>query len=228
LRREQCILEGDMDPDVNSLDKERALAIVPLSRETEQRMSIFVELIGRWRQTTNLISPSSLRRIWTRHIADTAQLTYLAPQAVKWVDLGSGNGFPGLVVAICLASDPLASVHCIESDRRKCAFLREVAHATGAPAEIHCTRAEFLADLPIGAIDVVTARALASFPRTLQLSLPAIRQGAIGIFPCGRSSESTMRVEAQRRGLAIEAIPSLLDPHCKIVVVQKSNPQSPT
>ena len=97
----------------------------------------YVDLLARWRKTTNLISESTFASVWTRHIADSAQLLALAPGAIRWVDMGSGAGFPGLVIAIQLAGVPGAVVHCIESDQRKCAFLREAARATGAAATIH-------------------------------------------------------------------------------------------
>ena len=96
----------------------------------------------RWRKTTNLIAESTFASVWTRHIADSAQLLALAPGARRWVDMGSGAGFPGLVIAIQLADVPGAVVHCIESDQRKCAFLREAVRATGAAATIHPKRVE--------------------------------------------------------------------------------------
>src|SRR5208283_5710867 len=97
-------------------------------------------MLARWRKVTNLISATSFDDVWLRHIADSAQLLDLAPHAKRWVDLGSGAGLPGMVLAICLAGQPGAEVHLIESDQRKCAFLREVARSTGAPARIHCAR----------------------------------------------------------------------------------------
>ena len=115
-------------------DRRAALRLVPVSRETEDRLATFVELLDRWRHKINLISNSTFPSVWTRHIADSAQLMALAPQAKRWVDMGSGAGFPGLVIAIQLADVPGAIVHCIESDGRKCAFLREAARATGAAA----------------------------------------------------------------------------------------------
>ncbi len=118
-------------------DRRAALRLVPVSRETEDRLAIFVELLDRWRHKTNLISNPTFASVWTRHIADSAQLPALAPEAKRWVDMGSGAGFPGLVIAIQLADVPGAVVHCIESDQRKCAFLREAARATGAAATIH-------------------------------------------------------------------------------------------
>ena len=115
-------------------DRRAALRLVPVSRETEERLATFVELLDRWRHKINLISNPTFASVWTRHIADSAQLIALAPDAKRWVDLGSGAGFPGLVIAIQLADVPGAVVHCIESDGRKCAFLREATRATGAAA----------------------------------------------------------------------------------------------
>src|SRR3974390_3446732 len=108
-----------------AVDRSTALALVAVSRETEERLTTFVDLLRRWRKVTNLVSESTFASVWTRHIADSAQLIALVPRATRWVDIGSGAGFPGLVMAIQLAGIPNAVVHCIESDKRKCAFLRE-------------------------------------------------------------------------------------------------------
>ena len=116
-------------------NRRAALRLVPVSRETEDRLATYVDLLARWRKTTNLIAESTFASVWTRHIADSAQLLALAPQARRWVDLGSGAGFPGLVIAIQLADVAGAAVHLIESDQRKCAFLREAVRVTGAAAQ---------------------------------------------------------------------------------------------
>src|SRR5271166_7033365 len=125
-----------------AVDRSTALAFVAVSHETEERLIAFVDLLQRWRKITNLVSESTFASVWTRHIADCAQLIALAPAAKRWVDMGSGAGFPGLVIAIQLAGVPDAVVHCIESSQRKSAFLREAARATGAPAQIHAQRVE--------------------------------------------------------------------------------------
>ena len=127
------------DPSGEQLAENRraALRLVPVSRETGDRLAAYVDLLARWRKTTNLIAGSTFPSVWTRHIADSAQLLALAPTARRWIDMGSGAGFPGLVIAIQLADVPGAVVHCIESDQRKCAFLREAVRATGAAATIH-------------------------------------------------------------------------------------------
>ncbi|MGB7253590.1 MAG: RsmG family class I SAM-dependent methyltransferase, partial [Xanthobacteraceae bacterium] len=96
-------------------DRARGLALTPVSRETEARLDHFVTLLLQWQQHTNLIAPSTEPTIWTRHIADSLQLLDLAPNAKIWVDLGSGGGFPGLVIACALADKPGVQVHLVES-----------------------------------------------------------------------------------------------------------------
>src|SRR5581483_10967027 len=102
-----------------SEDRARALAMNPVSRETEQRLDRFVELLLKWQRVNNLIADSSVEHLWTRHIADSLQLLALAPHARTWIDLGSGAGFPGLVLACALADIPGALVHLIESNAKK-------------------------------------------------------------------------------------------------------------
>src|SRR5215470_3088320 len=120
-------------------DRAEAFALTPVSRETEERLERFVELLLAWQKTTHLVSPASIPKLWTRHVADSLQLLDLAPQARLWVDLGSGGGFPGLVLACALADRPKADgaqVHLVESNSRKAAFLREAVRITGAPAMV--------------------------------------------------------------------------------------------
>ena len=112
-----------------SADRERALALTPVSRETTARLDRFVETLLDWQQRMNLIAPSTIPILWTRHVADSLQLLALAPTARVWADLGSGAGFPGLVIACALADTDGAQVHLIESNGKKAAFLREAVRA---------------------------------------------------------------------------------------------------
>jgi 16S rRNA (guanine527-N7)-methyltransferase len=171
-------------------DRTAALKLVPVSRETLARLDAYVELLGQWRRAVNLISDSSFTEIWTRHVADSAQLLALAPNAKIWVDMGSGAGFPGLVVAIQLADQPGARVHLIEADQRKCAFLREATRITGAPAVIHNERIEIAASQITDAVDAVTARALAPLPKLVDFAKIWLDKAAIGVFPRGRTREA--------------------------------------
>ncbi|THD46255.1 MAG: 16S rRNA (guanine(527)-N(7))-methyltransferase RsmG [Bradyrhizobium sp.] len=201
-------------------DRQRALALVPLSKDVEARLAIYVDLLARWRTITNLISATSFSEVWTRHIADSAQLLPLVPEARRWVDLGSGAGFPGLVIAIVLADVEGARVHCIESDRRKCAFLREVVRATGAPAEIHAERVEDVAPEALLPVDAATARAFAPLPRLIELAKVWIVHGAVGIFPRGRTAESQLEALPDAPDLSIDVLASRLDPESAIVRVR--------
>ena len=174
--------------DALAADRKAALRLVPVSRETEERLAVFVALLDRWRHKINLIADSTFARVWTRHVADSAQLLALAPEAKRWLDMGSGAGFPGLVIAIELANVPGAIVHCVESDQRKCAFLREAARLTGAAARIHPARVEAIDPESLGPVDAVTARAFAPLPLALELARPWIERGATAVFPRGESS----------------------------------------
>jgi 16S rRNA (guanine527-N7)-methyltransferase len=208
-------------------DRDRAFALVPLSPETEARLAVYVDLLARWRKATNLVSEASFAEVWTRHIADSAQLLALAPHARRWVDMGSGAGFPGMVIAIQLADVAGARVHCIESDRRKCAFLREVARAAGAPAEIHAARIESIDPQALAPVDAVTARALAPLPRLIEFAKVWIAHGAVGVFPRGRSAEAQLETHPPAPDLAIDLVASKLDPEAAIVRV-RSAPKAPS
>jgi 16S rRNA (guanine527-N7)-methyltransferase len=174
---------------MNRDDRSAALRLVPVSRETLARLDVYVELLGQWRRAVNLISEGSFAEVWTRHVADSAQLLALAPNARVWVDMGSGAGFPGLVIAIQLADQPGARVHLIESDQRKCAFLREAVRVTAAPVIVHNDRIETAAPRITDAVDAVTARALAPLPKLVDFAKIWLDKGAIGVFPRGRTTE---------------------------------------
>src|SRR5580692_6700232 len=118
-------------------DKAAALALTPVSRETETRLDRYVELLLAWQAKTNLVAASTLPNVWTRHISDSLQLLTLAPSAKAWADLGSGGGFPGVVLACALAETPGTRVHLVERNAKKAAFLREALRVTSAPGIIH-------------------------------------------------------------------------------------------
>jgi 16S rRNA (guanine527-N7)-methyltransferase len=203
-------------------DRRAALDLLAVSRETAERLSLFVDLLGRWRNVTNLISAGSFDDVWLRHIADSGQLLDLAPQARRWVDLGSGAGFPGMVLAIRLAGQPGAEVHLIESDQRKCAFLREAARATGAPARIHCARIESIASDSLAPVDAVTARALAPLPIVLDFASVWLIRGAVGVFPRGRTGEAQLHALPGPLDLRFETVASRIDVRAAILIVRRS------
>ena len=167
-------------------DKTAALALTPVSRETEARLDRFVELLLQWQAKTNLVAPSTLPHLWTRHIADSLQLLTLAPSAKVWVDLGSGGGFPGVVLACALADTSGAVVHLVERNAKKAAFLREALRVAGARGVVHGKRIEDIVDSPAGPIDCVTARALAPLHELVGFAEPLVRRGAKAFFLKGQ------------------------------------------
>ena len=207
-----------LSPDL-AADRARALALTPVSRETLDRLDRFVETLLAWQQRINLIAPSTEPKLWTRHIADSLQLLALAPQAKTWVDLGSGGGFPGLVIACALADKPGARVHLVESSTKKAAFLREAARATGAPAQIHAVRIEDFVENLSMAVDVVTARALAPLVRLLAATYPLLKTGTLGLFPKGQDVDAELTEAAKCWSIQSSLAPSLTDPNAKIVRV---------
>ena len=201
-------------------DRASALRLVPVSRETEERLGIYVDLLSRWRRVTNLISEPSFAEVWTRHIADSAQLLDLVPHARRWIDLGTGAGFPGMVLAILLADGAGAVVHLVESDQRKCAFLREVARETGAAARIHAARIESIDPETLMPVDAVTARALAPLPVLLDLATVGLAHGAVGVFPRGKSVDAQLRDRPGPADLTFATVASKIDPSAGILIVR--------
>ena len=202
-------------------DRAAALGLVRASRETAERLDVYVDLLGRWRGAVNLVGEASFASVWTRHIADSAQIVHLVPGARRWVDIGSGAGFPGLVIAIQLAHVQGACVHCIESDHRKCAFLREVVRATGAAAEIHPERVENVDAAGLGPVDAVTARAFAPLPATLDLAKVWLDSGAVGAFPRGRSALGQLEAFPHAQTYSVEVVPSVVDKEAAILLIRR-------
>jgi 16S rRNA (guanine527-N7)-methyltransferase len=201
-----------------------------VSRETLERLGSYEALLRQWQKTINLVAPSTLPDIWSRHFADSAQLLALAPPGAKrWLDLGSGAGFPGLVVAILLAEQDQRHVTLIESDTRKASFLREVARQTGVPVDILCRRIEKGAthDSVVsretdacGKWDVITARALAPLPRLLDLSAPCFSSDTVGFFLKGREAQAEIEAAQRHWQFSVKLHPSLTDADARIVEVR--------
>ncbi|HEX7921299.1 MAG TPA: RsmG family class I SAM-dependent methyltransferase, partial [Bradyrhizobium sp.] len=122
---------------VSAKDRAEALALTPVSRETEARLDRYIALLLEWQAKTNLVAPSTLPNLWTRHVSDSLQLLSLAPSAKSWVDLGSGGGFPGVVLACALAETQGARIHLVERIAKKAAFLREAIRVTASPGTVH-------------------------------------------------------------------------------------------
>ena len=206
-----------------------------VSRETVDKLTIYVRLLEQWQRTINLVAPATLASVWHRHIADSAQLLSLAPHnATRWVDLGSGAGFPGLVLAILLSERPLSQVTLVESDTRKVAFLREVARQVGlgqaqtslgtapSPVDIWHARIESPSThVRVGLVDVVTARALAPLPRLLGLCQPFFGPATVALLLKGREAERELAEARSHWLLDAELVPSLTEADARIAVVSK-------
>ncbi len=173
-------------------DKAAALALIPVSRETEARLDRYVELLRQWQAKTNLVAPSTLPHLWTRHIADSLQLLALAPSAKVWVDLGSGGGFPGMALACALADTPGAMVHLVERNAKKAAFLREALRVTGAPGTVHLADIGDIVERIEGPIDCVTARAVAPLHQLIGFAEPLVSRGARALFLKGQDVDAEL------------------------------------
>jgi 16S rRNA (guanine527-N7)-methyltransferase len=216
-----------VQPDL-AADRARALALTPVSRETTARLDRFAALLLERQQRRNLIAPSTELIVWTRHFADSLQLLALAPAARIWADLGSGAGFPGIVIACALADSPdiwAPQVHLVESVGKKAVFLREAVQVTGAPATVHHERiADFVLQAP-DRVDVVTARALAPLTKLLAEAYPLLKKGALGLFPKGQDVEAELTAASKCWTINATLVPSRTDPKARIVVVTGAEPK---
>lgn len=197
----------------------RAFAV---SRETVERLEQYERVLRRWQKAVNLVAPGTLGEVWHRHFADSAQLVRLVPPtALTLLDLGSGGGFPGLVLAILLRERGALSVTLVESDGRKAAFLREAARQVGAPVDILRMRIENPeTQRKVGQVDVVTARALAPLSRLLGLAAPFFAPSSIGLFLKGRDVHG--EIDAARLGweFDVELVDSWTDSAGQVAVVR--------
>jgi 16S rRNA (guanine527-N7)-methyltransferase len=222
------------------------------SREAVERLVLYEKLLRQWQKAVNLVAPATLDAVWHRHFADSAQLVPLAPPGARsWIDLGSGAGFPGLVVAILLASpsrgaDPsppsdernsaddargltpvgasgereLLRVTLIESDMRKCAFLREVARQAGVAVDILSMRAES-AKTPVNERlpRVVSARALAPLDRLLGLAAPLSPPGTTLLMMKGKEARKELHMAEATWTFDVDLVPSVTDKHGRVAVI---------
>ena len=225
-KREQHARTAQAPLLAGAADRAHALTLTPVSRETLERLDRFVALLLEWQRRTNLIAPSTLPLLWTRHIADSLQLLELAPDARDWIDLGSGGGFPGLVIASALADTPGARVHLIESHGKKAAFLREAQRLTATPASVHAMRIEEFVTTYDGPVDVITARAVAPLKLLFYQTFPLLgKSGAIALFPKGQHAELELREACespavQAWGMDATLVGSRTDPAGRIVVIR--------
>jgi len=224
-------------------------AAFDVSRETIARLALYERLLRQWQKAVNLVAPGTLDDIWHRHFADSAQLIALAPGARTWVDLGSGGGFPGLVVAILLADKPFPipsgvapsspgrgelpqatakpiCITLIESNARKCAFLHEVARqsgvAPGIAVDILSTRIEVAAtQASLQGPDVVSARAVAPLDKLLGLAAPLFTAGTIGLFLKGRDAAAELKAAERRWDFEVDLLPSRTEPEARVITIRR-------
>jgi 16S rRNA (guanine527-N7)-methyltransferase len=181
----------------------------PVSRETFERLRAFEQLFLKWNRRINLAAGSTESDVWRRHVLDSVQLARLEPRAVRWVDIGSGGGFPGLVMAFLLAERG-GSIDLIESNRKKTAFLQTAVGAFHLPARVIARRIDASYAL-VSAPEIVTARALAPLMELLDLAAPWLTAGARGLFHKGRDYRKEIEESAPRWRFDLVEHPSLMD-----------------
>ncbi len=193
-------------------------AATQVSRETIHRLERYEALLREWQEKINLVGPATLADIWGRHFFDSAQLTELIPPEAKtFVDLGSGAGFPGVVLAILLSDRPGLKIRLVEATAKKCRFLEEVVSATQAPAEIVNARAE---GLPASPADVVTARACAPLVELLAYAKKFTKKGSICLFPKGKTVDVELTGAARVWRINYTKVESRTDPSSTILVIR--------
>ena len=177
-----------------------------------------------WQSKLNLVAPSTLRELWTRHIVDSLQLLSLAPDARTWVDFGTGGGFPGVPIACALADTPGTKIHLVESIGKKAAFLREAVRAARVPAIVHQERAEKFGETCAEPVHVVTARALAPLKTLCDQAFPLMSRGAMALFPKGQDVDAELTDAAKYWRLEATKVPSKTSPDSSIVVIRTLKP----
>lgn len=190
-----------------------------VSRETLERLDTHVSLLRRWSQRINLVGRSTLAEVWRRHVADSAQLMPHAPAGARhWVDLGSGAGFPGLVIAaLAREARPDLAVTLVESDARKCAFMAEAARAMGLTVTVLPRRIEDVA--PLGA-DVVSARALAPLPALLPMAARHLSPDGVALFLKGAGANAELTEAAATWHSETRLVRSVTDPSGAVIIAR--------
>ena len=190
-----------------------------VSRETMTHLQTYVDELCRWQRTINLVGPETLGDVWRRHILDSAQVKDFIPgDARRILDMGSGAGFPGLVLALLMASTPGVEVILVEANVRKSAFLRHIIALTGAPAMVVTQRLD-LADLK--PVDVICARALAPVAKLLEFARPFTSGHTRCVFLKGQNLEFELTNASKYWNMQTSQHPSISDPSGKILVVKE-------
>lgn len=205
---------------MNIADRQRALELAPELGRSRKELEIYEHLLLRWQPRINLVGRSTLEEIWTRHFLDSVQLAGFAGLDRRWADLGSGAGFPGLVIALLQQKRVVGEMHLIESDKRKAAFLREVSRETGAKAHIHNARCEdVLSEIQP---EVVVSRAMTDIGQLIAYAQPFVEKGGVGLFPKGRDIVSELTKASIPSNFKIVLNQSRTDPEAAIVQVLRA------
>lgn len=190
-----------------------------VSRETRLKLETYVEMLGKWNKSINLVSKTTLDNAWQRHIRDSLQIAEIGSKTGQWVDLGSGGGLPGLIVAAVKAeSSPITHVTMVESDQRKCVFIAAAADAMGLDVSIQCRRIE---ESVAQTYDVISARALASLSNLLELALPYRHDNTVCVFPKGAKAREELNVALKDWNVDYDAIQSVTDSSSTIYRIQE-------
>ena len=190
-----------------------------VSRETSDKLTLFANIVEKWTPKINLISKASVPYIWQRHIEDSIQIYSLVPPVSSWVDLGSGGGFPAIVVALLAQQDGRSSkFSLVESDQRKCVFLRTAIRELGLKVEVLNDRIE---NIPPLEANVVSARALAELPLLIGLASRHMKSDGIAIFPKGKNWKVEDAKARKSWSYSNESIPSKTDPSAAILKIKE-------
>lgn len=186
-------------------------------RETLERLKIYELLLHKWTSKINLVSPGSLQDVWVRHFEDSRQIHDVAPTSGKWCDLGSGGGFPVMVVAILSRTEcPDREFSLIESDQRKAAFLRTVARETGVNCQVFADRIENLAPLQA---DILTARGLAHLDKLLEYAHRHMRSDGVAILPKGKTWQAELETARTKWSFSCQSVTSRTEPTAAILKI---------
>lgn len=199
---------------------EEFLSEVNVSRETLDRLLIYAELLQKWQKAINLIGKSTLPDLWRRHMLDSAQLlSHTTRSSGIWLDLGSGAGFPPLVIGICSNFE----VHAVESDQRKCLFMQNVSRETSAGVTVHNRRIE---EMEPFAADIISARALAPLEKLLTLAAPFVRKDTELFFLKGQDVDEELTIASKCWNMEVEKLRSLTSEDGCILKISKLHRRS--
>jgi len=216
-----------MRPEAAPRTAESVPNLAALPAATRERLERYVWLLRHWQATHNLVSPNTLKAVWTRHVEDSLQLLDHAGEFSTWVDLGSGAGFPGMVVAIA-STDAAQRFVLVESNKKKAAFLRAAARETKAPVTVAAERAEKHASQMGGGADIVSARALAPLIDLCRLSFPYLHAGSRVLLLKGH--DLVHEVEEASKAWAFDLVvsESVTDPSGRVAVIRNLSPRDPS